>query len=145
MKMCNDIAEQASRNRLDEMLGYKAGNGSIKWTSLNDIYCHYDGVYGNYLIELKQLTYKGKGLMVDKYKVDSLIEAVKKENRKDALIIWTIEGLKDIYMVSVPKLLRLYEEGKATLNEDTVWCKTKYVTKQLYWLDFDKAWYRKGE
>lgn len=50
------------------MLGYEAGKGSIVWDEIKteeDIYNHYDGIYGNYLVELKQLSYKGKGLMVD--------------------------------------------------------------------------------
>lgn len=140
---CNLIAEKASRNRLDQLLGYEAGKGSIVWDEIKteeDIYNHYDGIYGNYLVELKQLSYKGKGLMVDEQKINWLQEAVKEQKKIDALVIWTIEGTKDIYAASVKQLDKYMKNGTAWIQ----YLSTDNGYKPVVFIDFEKACYREG-
>lgn len=140
---CNLIAEKASRNRLDQMLGYEAGKGSIVWDEIKteeDIYNHYDGIYGNYLVELKQLSYKGKGLMVDEQKINWLQEAVKEQKKIDALVIWTIEGTKDIYAASVKQLDKYMKNGTAWIQ----YLSTDNSYKPVVFINFEKACYREG-
>lgn len=138
---CNLEREQASRDRLDQLLGYEAGKGSINWeTSKKDIFCHYDGVFENFLIELKELTYKGKGLMVDEQKIKWLQELVEQQHRKDALVIWTIEGTKDIYMTSVKLLFKYLANGTAWIQQQ----QTDNGYKPVVWINFKDAEYREG-
>lgn len=140
---CNLIAEKASRNRLDQLLGYEAGKGPIVWDEIKteeDVYNHYDGIYSNYLVELKQLSYKGKGLMVDEQKINWLQEAVKEQKKIDALVIWTIEGTKDIYAVSVKQLDKYMKNGTAWIQ----YLSTDNGYKPVVFIDFEKACYREG-